>query len=150
MTMPNARPVDPTLLIAGFRGAFYWEGQPFGAVTDWGIQENWTNSDTQPQGVIAPIPVTQSVSFTLNFTEITIDDTLPATRLRALREGRIPVFRFVGEVYRPDGSVGRYVCNACVPDGTQDLIRAAPGDTMTRAHSYRIMEVPDIDAVLGA
>ena len=54
MTM-NTRPVDPTLLIAGFRGAFYWDGQPFGAVSSWEIQENYSNSDTQPVGVIAPI-----------------------------------------------------------------------------------------------
>lgn len=149
MTM-NTRPVDPTLLIAGFRGAFYWDGQPFGACSTWEIQENYSNSDTQPVGVIAPIPVLQSVTFTLTFTEITIDDALPQERLRQLKSISQPNFRFVGEVFRPDGSVGRYICDKCVPDGSFRLAAVNPGDTMTRDHSYRVLEVPDIDAALGA
>jgi hypothetical protein len=53
-------------------------------------------------------------------------------------------------VFRPDGSVGRYICDKCVPDGAFRLAAVSPGDTMTRDHSYRVLEVPDIDSALGA
>ena len=91
-----------------------------------------------------------SVTFTLTFTEITIDDAIAVERLRQLKSISQPTFRFVGEVFRPDGSTGRYICDKCVPDGTFRLAASNPGDTMTRDHSYRVLEVPDIDAALGS
>lgn len=143
--------IDPTLLIAGFRGRFFFgDGTPFGAISTWQVNENYSNAQTQPVDHIVPINVLQSVGFTLAFTEITIDDTLPVQRLQALRERRQLNLRFIGEVERPDGNIGRYVCNSCVYDGQQGLAGANPGNTMTRDVSMVLNEVPDIASALGA
>lgn len=142
--------VNPGLLIAGFRGKFYLgDGTPFAAISSWELTENYSNSDTQPVGSMVGIAVTQVVTFTLNFTEITIEDSLPVARLNAVRTNSQIDLRFIGEVERPDGKIGRYVANHCVPDGNFRTAGANPGDTMTRDHSYRVNEIPDIASALG-
>ena len=146
------QPVDPGLLIAGFRGAMYhYDGSRWASCTSWELSMSWTNTDEQPLGTIVPMAVTQSVTFSLAVSELTIDDNIPAAMLRGIQDPSqpyVPNFRFIGEVWRPDGTVGRYLMDSCVPDGTNRLAAATPGTTMTRDLTFRVNSPPDLSGLM--
>jgi len=147
------QPVNPGLLIAGFRGRMYmYDGSVWGSCTGWEVTMNWTSTDEHPLGTIVPMAVTQSVTFELTVSELTIDDNVPASMLRGIQDPMmpyIPTYRFIGEIRRPDGETATYTFDKCVPDGSNRLANATPGESMNREYTFRINNPPDLSDMLG-
>lgn len=139
-------PYDPRNIIAGYRGTLHWEdGSLYAEVTEWRVEANLTNSDEQPGGSLDVFAVLQGVSWSLNFTELVVQDLVPYTVLQALQNGQSPYLNFLGEVQRPDGTVRHYPIRYAVPDGTFPIIGSQPGQSITRAFSWRLNERPVLE-----
>lgn len=140
-------PLDPRLVIAGFRGTLHFEnGELFAECGVWRVQANFRNSDHQPAGGMDEHAILQGVSYTLSLTETVIQDVLPGQLLDALDAGQQPVFHFMGEVQRGDGTVGQYPIRSAVPDGTIDVMSVQVGQEITREWNFRLNERPRIQA----
>lgn len=139
--------VDPGLLIAGFRGAlFFASGARWGQCTQWALTVSITSTDEQPLGMFWVMSVAQSGSATLTVSELVIDDWLPRRLLEGIADvtdPHLPMLRFVGERYRPDGAKSRIVIDQCSLDGDIPIAMATPGETMSRDLSFRVNLPPD-------
>lgn len=103
------------------------------------------NTDYQPVGSALIYSVNTGYSVTLTLTEAVVRDDVMLTELIAdLQKGYFPTFDFQGKMRRRDGQSERVVYRNCVPDGTIDLQNLNPGETITRAWSFRVNATPEI------
>jgi hypothetical protein len=147
------QPFNSRLLMAGFRSyMFHYDGRRWFTCNSWELTMNWESTDEHPLGTIVPMAVTQSVTFELTVSELTIDDNVPASMLRGIQDPSfpyVPSYRFIAEIVRPDGVRGSYVLDDCVPSGSTPLAQATPGETMTREYTFRVNNPPDMSGMLG-
>ena|SRR5688572_14038350 len=145
-------PLDPTVVIPGFRGELYdLETNEFLAWAPvWQAQINVSNSDYQPAASPIVYAVIQNYNVTLTLTETVVQDTKLLKKLvDALKIGALALFNFQGVIRGNNGSFGRYNFRHCVPDGAIDIANVDPGNVMSRSWSFRVNEPPDLQNLLS-
>ena len=83
------------------------------------------------------------VTFDLSFTEMVIrDDLIMEPLLKAINEGKLPVYNFQGVAYKPDGQEQRIAFNNAVPNGSFGLQTLTPGEVIEREQSFALNAIP--------
>lgn len=143
--------LDSSKIMAGFRGAFFWDnGDQMGECRSWGVTRTQNNSDEGTLDDPVDHPVQQSLAYGLTFSVIRIHDEIQQKILAADRAAQTPWFRFIGEVRRPDGGIGRYVIDRVTPDGSSQLFGMERGNTYRSDYTWRADGIPDVDSALAA
>jgi hypothetical protein len=149
-----AQTLDTRNVLRGYDGELYdGESNFLAQVNTFQAQINITNSDYQAAGQALVAAVPQSYTVTLTFTETVIYDAVLLKKLLdKLKDSDVPLLNFQGvlRARKKGASDGRYAFRDVVPDGAIDIANVAPGDVLNRAWSWRVNQVPDLQAVLGS
>lgn len=114
-------------------------------INTYAVNMNVNTTEKQPVGSILVHRIPTGVTFDLTFTEMVIrDDLIMAPLLKAIKEGRIPVYNFRGVAYKPDGQEQQYGFNNCVPNGTFGIQNLTPGEVIEREQSFAINSIPEV------
>lgn len=144
--------IDPRQILTGKDGELYDDAGNFLAfINTFTAQVNIGNQDYQPAGSALKIKIFSDYAVTLTFTETVIKDaTLLQGFVEAIKSGKQLNANFRGVLNGHDGSQQVMVFRQCVPDGTIDLMKVAPGDILSRDWNWGVNEAPDLQKLLGA
>lgn len=113
-------------------------------VDNFSVNMTVNTTQVQPVGDIVVSDVPTGVAFELTYSEMVIRDGVEtAPLLKAIKEGKVPVFNFQGVTEKPDGQEQRLAFNNAVPKGTFGLMNISPGEVVKREHSYALNSVPE-------
>lgn len=120
-------------------------------VDNFSVNMTVNTTQVQPVGDIVVSDVPTGVAFELTYSEMVIRDGVEtAPLLKAIKEGKVPVFNFQGVTEKPDGQEQRLAFNNAVPKGTFGLMNITPGEVVKREHSYALNSVPEYISELAS
>jgi hypothetical protein len=143
-------PVTSTELTAGFRGAFYRNGQKWMGASGWDLTRNTTLTEDGVLDQKVTIPVEQSLAYTLKVSELILDSAFSAEVLTADNNAEQLRFLFIGESRRNDGQVERVrMDGACI---SADLMVAGVtrGTSRKRDTTFKLDTVPSFDSQISS
>lgn len=112
-------------------------------INTYAVNMNVNTAEKQPVGSILVHRVPTGVTYDLTFTEMVVrDDVIMEPLLKAVQEGKIPVYNFQGVAYKPDGQEQRLALNNAVPNGTFGLQTLTPGEVIEREQSFALNSIP--------
>lgn len=113
-------------------------------INTYSVNMNVNTTEKQPVGSILVHRIPTGVTFDLTYTEMVIrDDLILEPLLKAIKEGKLPVYNFQGVAYKPDGQEQRLAFNNAVPNGTFGLQSLTPGEVIEREHSFALNSIPE-------
>jgi hypothetical protein len=142
-------PVTSQQLTAGFRGAFYRNGQKWMGASGWDLTRNTTLTEDGVLDQKVTIPVEQSLAYTLKVSELILDSALSNEVLNADAASIQLRFLFLGETRRNDGQVERVKMDgACI---SADLLVSGVtrGASRKRDVTFRLDTVPSFDSTIS-
>lgn len=144
--------LDTRNVLTGKDGELYDdEGNFLAAINTFTAQVNISNQDYNPAGSSLTIKVFTNYAVTLTFTETVVKDaTLLKKLVDSLKTGKQLSANFRGVLNGHDGTTEQMNFRSCVPDGSIDLMKVAPGDILNREWSWGVNEAPDLQSLLGA
>ena len=120
-------------------------------INTYAVNMNVNTAEKQPVGSILVHRVPTGVTFDLTYTEMVIrDDLIMEPLLKAIQEGKIPVYNFQGVAYKPDGQEQRLAFNNAVPNGTFGLQTLTPGEVIEREQSFALNSIPQFISSLAS
>lgn len=113
-------------------------------VANFAVNMTVNTTQVQPVGAIVVSEVPTGVAFELTYEEMVVrDDVDMAPMLKAIKNGKIPVYHFQGALERPDGVPEIMGFNNAVPKGTFGLMNVTPGEIIKRPHAFALNSVPE-------
>lgn len=113
-------------------------------INTYSVNMNVNTTEKQPVGSILVHRIPTGVTFDLSYTEMVIrDDLILEPLLKAIKDGKLPVYNFQGVAYKPDGQEQRLAFNNAVPNGTFGLQSLTPGEVIEREHSFALNSIPE-------
>jgi len=139
-------PVTSTQLTAGFRGAFYNNGQRVLGATSWWCSRETTLTEDGVLDQKITVPVEQSLAYQLKITELIIDSAFSAQVVAADAAGTQLRFLFVGESYRNDGQIERVKMDGACISAETIIAGIERGATRKRDLTFRLDTIPSFDS----
>ena len=113
-------------------------------INTYSVVMNVNTAEKQPVGSILVHRIPTGVTFDLTYTEMVVrDDLVMEPLLKAIHEGKLPVYNFQGVAYKPDGQEQRIAFNNAVPNGSFGLQTLTPGEVIEREHSFALNALPE-------
>lgn len=112
-------------------------------INTYSVVMNVNTTEKQPVGSILVHRIPTGVTFDLTYTEMVVrDDVVMEPLLKAISEGKIPVYNFQGAAYKPDGQEQRLSFNNAVPNGSFGIQTLTPGEVIEREQSFALNSIP--------
>ena len=112
-------------------------------ITTYSVVMNVNTTEKQPVGSVLVQRIPTGVTYDLTCTEMVIrDDVIMEPLLKAINEGKIPVYNFQGVAYKPDGQEQRFALNNAVPNGSFGIQTLTPGEVVEREQSFALNSIP--------
>lgn len=113
-------------------------------INTYSVVMNVNTTEKQPVGSILVHRVPTGVTFDLTYTEMVVrDDLIMEPLLKAIHEGKLPIYNFQGVAYKPDGQEQRIAFNNAVPNGSFGLQTLTPGEVIEREQSFALNALPE-------
>lgn len=120
-------------------------------INTYSVVMNVNTTEKQPVGSILVHRIPTGVTFDLTFTEMVVrDDVIVEPLLKAIAEGKIPVYNFQGVANKPDGQEQRIAFNNAVPNGSFGLQTLTPGEVVEREQSFALNSIPKFISALAS
>lgn len=120
-------------------------------INTYSVNMNVNTVEKQPVGSILVHRVPTGVTFDLTYTEMVVrDDLIMEPLLKAIHEGKLPVYNFRGVAYKPDGQEQQIAFNNAVPNGSFGLQNLTPGEVIEREHSFALNSIPKFISSLAS
>lgn len=153
--MSKNNTLNTTELMTGKDGRLFveFEGKNYflAEINTYAVNMNVNTAEKQPVGSILVHRIPTGVTFDLTYTEMVVrDDLIMEPLLKAIQEGKIPVYNFQGVAYKPDGQEQRIAFNNAVPNGTFGLQTLTPGEVIEREQSFALNSIPQFISSLAS
>ena len=153
--MSKNNTLNTTELMTGKDGRLFveFEGKNYflAEINTYAVNMNVNTAEKQPVGSILVHRIPTGVTFDLTYTEMVVrDDLIMEPLLKAIQEGKIPVYNFQGVAYKPDGQEQRIAFNNAVPNGTFGLQTLTPGEVIEREQSFALNSIPKFISSLAS
>lgn len=120
-------------------------------INTYSVNMNVNTAEKQPVGSILVHRIPTGVTFDLTYTEMVVrDDVIMEPLLKAIQQGKIPVYNFQGVAYKPDGQEQRIAFNNAVPNGQFGLQTLTPGEVIEREQSFALNSIPQFISSLAS
>ena len=120
-------------------------------INTFSVTMNVNAVEKQPVGSILVHSVPTGVSYTLTLTEMVIrDDVIMAPLIKAIHEGKLPVYNFQGVIYKPDGQEERMSFNNAVPNGSFGIMTLTPGEVVEREQNFSLNAIPKFISTIAS
>ncbi len=120
-------------------------------INTYSVNMNVNTAEKQPVGSILVSRVPTGVTFDLTYTEMVVrDDLIMEPLLKAIQEGKLPVYHFQGVAYKPDGQEQRLAFNNAVPNGTFGIQSRTPGEVIEREQSFALNSTPSFLSAIAS
>lgn len=146
----NQAPLDTRKLITGKDGQLFITKSDgthifLAEVDEFSVTLDVNTEDYQPVGSSLEAAVPTGYQVSIELTEAVVrDDTMVVEFLRDLKDGYFPTWTFQGSLRRRDGNFERMTFPDCVPSGSIDLMKIAPGEIVKRSWNFRMNSVPEM------
>lgn len=142
--------VTSAQLTAGFRGAFYNNGQQMIGCYAWWLERETTLTEDGVLDQKLTIPVEQSLAYQLKVSELMVDSSFTASVLSNDVAGNQMRFLFIGESRRNDGQIERVRLDGACISAALILAGIERGATRKRDLTFRLDTVPSLDSTISA